>query len=301
MIDIISLEKVLIDFIIILNDQQLKNFTNKILEILNLKNTLKINYENNHINSNKNTTNICNYPRTKNRGLCRRKCINSVHCVYHTKDKIPNNVHINPHIPCNISNKNTPKNKSNACPLELNIIEYKEIDDLNQYKKLKIDKNIKVKYKNCIFIEDVPNQINASDNFQVIPNDPDENNLLVQSENIPKKKKKTKKRYIKEYKILCDFYEENFKNKLNNIHISQKGKDLINKNLDYDKNKTNTKDLLENMLYTTSHVIIQNEQIDEHHSITLIITYMYTLANTIKNNNYENSDFLNIKELIKEY
>lgn len=65
--------------IMILNDSnQLNNFKKNLSEILNYENT----HDENILKNNK-INNICNHPRTKNRGLCKRKCINNVYCIYH--------------------------------------------------------------------------------------------------------------------------------------------------------------------------------------------------------------------------
>lgn len=86
MIDIISLEKVLLDFIKVLNNKQLENFKKNIFGILNFEDTKNINYTN--INNNTIINNkVCNHPRTKNRGYCKRRCINDIYCVFHTKNK----------------------------------------------------------------------------------------------------------------------------------------------------------------------------------------------------------------------
>lgn len=101
MIDIISLEKVLIDFIKVLDNKQLNCFKKNIFNILNSE------YKNNSENTKQKTFyNICNHPRTKNRGSCKRRCINSIHCIYHKNKNTEeyNKIHVisgNPYIiPC---------------------------------------------------------------------------------------------------------------------------------------------------------------------------------------------------------
>jgi hypothetical protein len=61
---------------------------------------------------------ICNYPRFKNRGLCKRKCINDTYCIYHKKTNTENkcidnlnNFQVNPCNPDRISDKINPKIK----------------------------------------------------------------------------------------------------------------------------------------------------------------------------------------------
>lgn len=295
MIDIISLEKVLLDLIKVINNDQLECFKIKIFEILNLKNTKNINKNNN----------ICNYPRSKNRGPCKRRCINSIHCIYHKKQNTPkeyinklNDFHVSPSIPDNI-----PCNKYHIPQL----LEYNELDDSNQYKKIKLDKNIKVKSNNCIFIEDIPKKIIVSDNFHVnhvIPDNIPCNKNKIYSEDIindklkkTTKNKKKKKRYLQEYKKLCNIYNETPKKQKHILNI--KIKSIFNNILDYEKNKIKSKEQLTMMLKSTINNITENVKLEnEDSSLNLIISYIYVLANVFEMDNYNDKDFLEIKDII---
>lgn len=154
MIDIISLEKVLIDFIKLLDDKHLEKIKKNILEVLNIKN--KNGFE--HIISNK-KYNICNYPRTKNRGPCKRRCVNDIHCIYHrkqglqkiNKDKI--SIHVNPCIPCDFKLSDIKKEESGSC-FESDV----KYDKILPY----IKNNVKKNQRKCIYLDDKFNDFHVN-------------------------------------------------------------------------------------------------------------------------------------------
>jgi hypothetical protein len=312
MIDIISLEKVLVDFIKVINNKELKNFKKIIFGILNsedIDNSPKPGIPNKiHINSNKNNTNICNYPRTKNRGPCKRRCINSIHCIYHknkntTKEYIDkiNNFHVFPSIPDIIPCNNILKSESVP-----ELLEYNEIDESIQYNKIifpKLNNNVKIKNKKCLFMEDIQNTINNLDN-QVNPCNSDKNNLHVYSKNTPilkknKKKKKNNPRYIKEYNILCKFYDSKIKSKIYKYNINIRTRFLINKILNYEENKSQNKNELSDMLFSAINTISVNEILDKlNDDLKHLISYIYALADVLKTDNYNDEDFNNMKKNI---
>lgn len=344
MIDIISLEKVLIGFIKLLDDKQLEKFKKNIFKTLNFKN--KNNPESGFPNK---KDNICNHPRTKNRGPCKRRCINN-YCFYHEKKNTPkeyndklNNIHvissipdelnlsdfkiensekynkllpyeeykiiktkrrcifldnifnnfqINPHDPCSIPSNNNSENR--FLP---QLIEYNDSSEIDQYDKNifpNLNINVKIKNNKCIFVDDPCD-------FHVIPYDSDKKILPVEIENTEinkkvKKKKKKKPRYIKEYNILCSFYEFQIKTKIYKYNICIKTKLLLNNILDYEKNKTKNKDEISNILSCSINIIGKNEDLDKSHiDIMHLISYIYTLADVIKSGNYDNKDFKEVK------
>ena len=333
MIDIISLEKVLIDFIKVLNSEQLSCFKKNIFDILNSEDINKNNHE--MINPDifqipNKKDNVCNYPRTKNRGPCKRRCINNIHCIYHenkntTKEYIDkkNDFHVIPSISYNIPCKSNSEN--DFIP---QLLEYNELEEIDQYDKIIFPKFKKytLKYKNnkCLFIEDVTNTTNKVDNVHVIPYNPDKNILPVQieidSQNIKTnnpynlnlfalknteviknttKKKKKKPRYIKEYNILCNFYNSQIKPKIYNYNINIRTKILINRILNYEDNKTKNKNNLSCMLFSAINTIAENENLEnQKDDFKYIFSYIYALSDVLKTDNYNDEDFNEIKNKI---
>lgn len=175
MIDIISLEKVLLDFIKVLNNKQLENFKKNIFGILNFEDTKNINYTN--INNNTIINNkVCNHPRTKNRGYCKRICINDIYCVFHTKNKYdkkinpdknkkPDDFHINPYIPDKLGIKNI-----------------KDLENTPKYNKIfPYEKYHNKKNKrHCIYLDNTFNNFQIkSDNPDNIPHKYDPKNIFI--------------------------------------------------------------------------------------------------------------------------
>lgn len=289
MIDIISLENVLLDFITVLNKEELKKFQKNILGILKIKNTEKINYENNNIN-------ICNYPRTKNRGLCKRRCINSIHCIYHTKNK---STKTNPDIlPKRYSQNNKKQyvNNTNIKPERLEIIH-----DLDNFQ---VDQVISDNNPDKIQLES--NKVDGIHSLDV--NLLQDNNILpVQNGNdeIPqnkKKNKKRKKRYLHEYKKLCIYFNEKFKRKIHEYSsLNIKTKCLFSQYLDYEKNKNKSKEELTSMLiYFNNYLINEEGEKIKNNNIYELISYLFTLVNALSTDNYENEDFLQVMKIIYE-
>lgn len=285
MIDIISLENVLLDFITVLNKEELKKFQKNILGILKIKNTEKINYENNNIN-------ICNYPRTKNRGLCKRRCINSIHCIYHTKNKSTKTI---PDIlPKRYSQNNKKQyvNNTNIKPERLEIIHALD----NNPDKIQLESN-KVDGIHSLVVN----------LLQDNPSNPDNNILPVQNgnEEIPqnkKRNKKRKKRYLHEYKKLCIYFNEKFKRKIHEYSsLNIKTKCLFSQYLDYEKNKNKSKEELTSMLiYFNNYLVNEEGEKIKNNNIYELISYLFTFVNALSTNNYENEDFLQVMKIIYE-
>jgi hypothetical protein len=78
MIDIISLEKVLIDLIKVFDGNQLEKFKKKLSDILNIDDFKDKTF--NKVNNNK--LHICNHPRTQNRGYCKKKNVKVIIVVF---------------------------------------------------------------------------------------------------------------------------------------------------------------------------------------------------------------------------
>lgn len=295
MIDIISLEKVLIDFIKVLNNEQLNCFRKNIFNILNYE------YKNNSENTKPKTFyNICNHPRTKNRGPCKRRCINSIHCIYHENKNTEEykkiiNFHVIPDNPDIIPYKSAPKKN-----FRLQLLEYNNLEEMDRYDKIVFSDltNYNKKNKLCIFIDDPYN-------IHVIPCNPNKTILPVQNEDIDKiyiqdnknteiikKKKKKKPRYIKEYNILCKMYKEQFKNNIYKYNINIRTKNLINRILNYEDNKIRPKSDLSYMLLSAAEKIGIIEDLDKlNDNIKYLISYIYILANVFKTDNYEDENF----------
>lgn len=173
MIDIISLEKVLLDFIKVLNNKQLENFKKNIFGILNFEDTKNINYTN--INNNTIINNkVCNHPRTKNRGYCKRRCINDIYCVFHTKNKY--------------SKKNNPGNdiisyNPDHISDKISCIIYEELENIDKYNKILPHEKYHVIKKNkrrCIYLDNTFNHFQIkTDNPDDIPNKYDPKNNFI--------------------------------------------------------------------------------------------------------------------------
>lgn len=284
MIDIISLENVLLDFITVLNKEELKKFQKNILGILKIKNTEKINYENNNIN-------ICNYPRTKNRGLCKRRCINSIHCIYHTKNK---STKTNPDIlPKRYSQNNT------NIKHDLDNFQVDQVIPDNNPDKIQLESN-KVDGIHSLEVNLLQDNPSNSGN-------PDNNILPVQNgnEEIPqnkKKNKKRKKRYLHEYKKLCIYFNEKFKRKIHKYSsLNIKTKCLFSQYLDYEKNKNKSKEELTSMLiYFNNYLVNEEGKKIKNNNIYELISYLFTFVNALSTDNYENDDFLQVMKIIYE-
>jgi hypothetical protein len=338
MINIISLEKILIELIKILKNKHSKQFADEIFKILNTKNII---LNNNTITNNVKNINICNYPRTRNRGPCKRRCIDK-YCVFHIKNnyvkkdnpnnhipnKKPNELpcklyeenesvpkydkilpyrkitdnkqntrqciymedfiydQINSHKPNYIPNKDVPKNN-----FILQLLDYNDLDENDNYNEIILSGDIKNNYNKCIYIEDIPDK----------PNLLVKNNIPDNNKNTPiiKKTKKKKSRYIREYNILCKFYDLQIKSKINKYNICIRTKFLLNDVLNYEKNKTQNKDYLSDRLKNSLNIISKNEDLEDLHiDIMHLVSYMYTLGDAIKTDNYDNKDLLDVKECI---
>lgn len=331
MIDINSLEKVLIDFVKLLNCDQLEKFQKNLLKIIKVKNTEKT------------KNNICNYPRSKNRGLCKRRCFNSIHCIYHTKtnpddhDDLPKRYlqNVNPeklkiiHEPDNIPGEiqleskqvddillqdNIPigllidNNSLNKDLSEHNTPERLLFDDIPS-KSLVPDKNILPGYNKKIpesnevetVNDNIPKRL-LNINFPDESSIPGENILPVQNRNeeIPKKKKKKTKRYIQEYKKLCIYYKENYEIKIDTddtFYITTKL--LFKDNLDYEKNKNKSKDEITKMLISfNKHLIGVEDEYLKTEKYSELISYLFTIVTAFVKDNYNDEQFLKTKKII---
>lgn len=186
MIQINYTEKLLLELFDSLNGKLSDSFKNQILNILKNNSSLP----NENINNQKNnSTNICNHVKSRNRGLCKRRCINSVYCIYHQKIN-PNKNNINEitsNLPVNTSNchpsynkddnkkQNLNKNDPNKQEIVNNNIfdeninsEYEFIPQLldcsflndtvvDKYEKIIINKETKIKQNKCIYVENYSN------------------------------------------------------------------------------------------------------------------------------------------------